>query len=361
MSTAPTTRTIPVSTASPLDGATPQVIRIDIHPMTDGIAADVERGLRSEPKYLLPKYFYDAAGCDLFEAITELPEYYQTRTELGILRDRMPGIVSRHRPTELVELGSGSSRKTSAILDAMDDAGHLQRYLPFDVAPGALLDAAGRLVEAYPGLRVHAVAGDFERHLAQIPGHGADARRLVAFLGGTVGNLHPDERAPFLRQIRGLLRPGDRLLVGTDLVKDPVRLEAAYDDAAGVTAEFNLNVLRVVNRELGADFDLERFAHVALYDRDRAWIEMRLRSLDQQVVHVRDLGLDVAFAAGEEMRTEISCKFTRESVGEMYRAAGLTLLEFHTDADGLFAVSIAGRDDDPDQVASPSGHAGTTT
>jgi L-histidine N-alpha-methyltransferase len=325
-------------------------IRLDVHPLTDGatgIADDVRRGLTDTPKWLLPKYFYDARGLELFEAITDLPEYYQTRTELGILRREMPGVVARHEPGELVELGSGSSRKTVAILDAMDDAGSLRRYIPFDVAPGALLDAAARLVDAYPGLGVHAVAGDFERHLGEIPVRARDARRLVAFLGGTIGNLHPEERAPFLRQIRELLRPGDRFLLGTDLVKDPARLQAAYDDAAGVTAAFNLNVLAVLNRELGADFNLDHFGHVAFYDGDNAWIEMRLRSLVDQSVHVRELGLDIPFAAGEEMRTEISCKFTRDSVAQMYRDAGLELLEFHTDDEDLFAVSIAGRADDP--------------
>ncbi len=324
-------------------------IRLDVHPLTDGvtgIAEDVRRGLSDSPKWLLPKYFYDARGCDLFEAITDLPEYYQTRTELGILQREMPGIVERHEPGELVELGSGSSRKTVAILDAMDDAGSLRRYIPFDVAPGAILDAAGRLVDAYPGLRVHAVAGDFERHLGEIPARARDTRRLVAFLGGTIGNLQPDERTPFLRQIRELLRPGDRLLMGTDLVKEPARLEAAYDDAAGVTAAFNLNVLAVLNRELGADFELDRFAHVAFYDADNAWIEMRLRSLADQTVHVRDLGLDVTLTAGEEIRTEISCKFTHDSVAQMYQDAGLELLEFHTDDEDLFVVSIAGRVDD---------------
>lgn len=322
------------------------VIRLEIHPMTDGvtgIADDVRRGLAATPKWLLPKYFYDARGCELFEAITDLPEYYQTRTELSILQREMAGIVARHEPGELVELGSGSSRKTVAILDAMDDAGSLRRYLPFDVAPGALLDAAGRLVDAYPGLHVHAVAGDFERHLGEIPPRGHGTNRLVAFLGGTIGNLHPDERAPFLRQIRDLLGPGDRLLMGTDLVKDPARLEAAYDDAAGVTAAFNLNVLAVLNRELGADFQLDRFGHVALYDTQNAWIEMRLRSLTDQSVHLRDLGRDVALTVGEEIRTEISCKFTRDSVAAMYDDAGLELLEFHTDDEDLFAVSIAGR------------------
>lgn len=328
-------------------------IRLDVYPLSDGttgIADDVRRGLTDTPKWLLPKYFYDARGCALFEAITDLPEYYQTRTELSILQREMPGIVARHELNELVELGSGSSRKTVTILDAMDDAGSLRRYLPFDVAPGALLEAAGRLVDAYPGLRVHAVSGDFERHLSKIPPRARGTRRLVAFLGGTIGNLHPAERRPFLRQIGKLMRPGDRLLLGTDLVKDPARLEAAYDDAAGVTAAFNLNVLQVLNRELGADFDLTKFAHVAFYDARNAWIEMRLRSLVAQSVAIRDLGLDVTFAEGEEIRTEISCKFTADSVTDMYADAGLELLEFHTDDEDLFAVSIAGRADDENEA-----------
>jgi L-histidine N-alpha-methyltransferase len=330
----------------------PRPYRLDVHPVSatveGSLADDVRRGLTARPKWLLPKYFYDERGSQLFEAITGLPEYYQTRTELDILRRDAAGIVARHEPTELVELGSGSSRKTVALLDAMDDAGGLVRYVPFDVSPGILLAAAGRLAEAYPGLRVHAVAGDFERHLRQLPARPRGGRRLVAFLGGTIGNIHPDARAPFLRAIRGLLRPGDRLLMGTDLVKDPARLRAAYDDPAGVTAAFNLNILNVINRELGADFDLDRFEHVALYDEADAWIEMRLRSLADQTVHIRDLDLDVRFAEGEEMRTEISCKFTRESLAEMYASGGLDLLEFHTDDEDLFAVSIAGRDDDAD-------------
>jgi L-histidine N-alpha-methyltransferase len=337
---------------SPRRATRPRPYRLDVHPVNGtvegSLADDVRRGLTDQPKWLLPKYFYDDRGSQLFEAITGLPEYYQTRTELEILRRDAAGIVARHDPTELVELGSGSPRKTVALPAAMDEAGALARYVPFDVSPGILLAAAGRLVEAYPGMRVHAVAGDFERHLRQLPARHRGGRRLVAFLGGTIGNFHPDARAPFLHAIRGLLRPGDRLLMGTDLVKDSPRLQAAYDDAVGVTAAFNLNVLNVINRELGADFDLDRFAHVALYDEHNAWIEMRLRSLADQTVSIRDLGLDVHFAEGEEMRTEISCKFTRETLSEMYASAGLDLVEFHTDDDGLFAVSIAGRDDDAD-------------
>ena len=327
----------------------PKAFRLDVHPVNGAsggsIAEDVRRGLTDTPKWLLPKYFYDGRGSHLFDRITELPEYYQTRTELEILRREVPGIVARHEPGELVELGSGMSRKTVAILDAMDDAGLLRRYVPFDVSPHTLLDAAARLSAAYPGVRVHAVAGDFDRHLPRIPRRPRGVRRLVAFLGGTVGNLHPSERTRFLRSLRRLLQPGDRLLIGVDLVKDVERLESAYNDAAGVTAEFNLNILAVINRELHADFELDLFQHVAFYDEASQWIEMRLRSLQAQTVRVRDLGLEVGFAAGEEIRTEISCKFTEETLAAMYADAGLEQLEFHTDDDRLFAVSIAGRDD----------------
>ena len=323
----------------------PLPYRLDVHVPTGAgdaaLAEDVRRGLTSSPKWLLPKYLYDERGCELFEQITELPEYYQTRTELQILRRACAGICERHEPTELVELGSGSSRKTAAILDAMSGCGSLRRYLPFDISPTALLDAAGRLSEAYPGMRVHAVAGDFERHLDRIPRRPARARRLVAFLGGTIGNLHPTERAPFLGSLGRLLGPDDRLVIGTDLAGDPARLEPAYDDAAGVTAAFNLNLLAMLNRELDADFALDRFQHVASYDPQMAWIDLRLRSLADQRVRIGALGLTARFAEGEEMRTELSCKFTRESVAGMYADAGLELLEWHTDDLGRFAVSVA--------------------
>src|SRR5262245_49967675 len=305
------------------------------------LADDVRRGLAAQPKWLLPKYLYDERGCALFEEITRLPEYYQTRTELGILRRAAPGIVARTRPTELVELGSGSSRKTEVLLDAMEAAGGLRRYLPFDISPGALFAAAGRLAEAYPGLRVHGVAGDFERHLEGVPPRPWGARRMVAFLGGTIGNLHPDARAPFLRAVSALLGSGDPLVVGTDLAGDPARLEPAYDDGAGVTAAFNLNLLRVVNRELGADFDLDGFAHVARYRAEPAWIEMGLRARRAQRVRLRALDLEVGFAEGEEVLTELSCKFTRESVRAMYESAGLELAEWHADPGERFAVSVA--------------------
>jgi L-histidine Nalpha-methyltransferase len=251
--------------------------------------------------------------------------------------------VARHAPTELVELGSGSSRKTEVLLDAMEAAGVLRRYLPFDISPGALLAAAGRLAEAYPGLRVHGVAGDFERHLDRVPARPRSGRRLVAFLGGTIGNLHPDARPAFLGAVGRLLGPGDLLLMGTDLAGDAARLQPAYDDAAGVTAAFNLNLLSVLNRELDADFDLDRFAHVAVYRPETAWIEMRLRAREAHTVRLAALDLEVGFARGEEMVTELSCKFTRASLGRAYADAGLRLVEWHTDPGERFAVSLAAR------------------
>ena len=290
-----------------------------------------------------PVHFYDERGSAPFEEITRLPEYYQGRTELGILERVAPALVERHGIAELVELGSGASRKTRALLDAMRHAGTLQRYVPFDVCPEAILAAASTLTEDYPELDLHGVAGDFGRHLPAVPPRAADGARLVAFLGGTIGNLEPAERTPFLRSVAGLMDDDDLLLVGTDLAGDPGRIQPAYDDAAGVTARFNLNLLRVMNRELDADFDLDAFAHVAVYDPGPPWIEMRLRSIGRQVVHLAALDMTVEFADGEEMRTEISCKFTRESVEGMFADAGLALVEWHEDPLGWFAVSLARR------------------
>ena len=327
-------------------GLAPRPYRLDVHPMGaetgEGLAADARRGLTASPKALPPIYFYDERGSELFEQITRLPEYYQTRAERRILGRVAHGIVARHGLGELVELGSGASRKTAALLDAMRDAGGLERYVPFDVCPEAVLAASGRLAGAYPGLEVHGVAGDFGRHLAYVP-EKRSVPRLVAFLGGTIGNFEPGSRAPFLRSVAELMDGEDLFLMGTDLAGDASRIQPAYDDAAGVTAEFNLNLLRVLNRELEADFDLGAFAHVAIYDPEPPWVEMRLRSLVDQVVTVRALGLEVPFAEGEEMRTEISCKFTRRAVAEMYADAGLELVEWHEDPRGWFAVSTARR------------------
>jgi len=303
---------------------------------------DVFEGLQESPKSLPPKWFYDSVGSDLFDQITRLPEYYPTSRERSILTERADEIAAVSGASTLVELGSGSSEKTRLLLDAMRAAGTLRSYVPFDVSEAALLAAADRIATGYPGVGVHAVLGDFERHLGLLPRIG---RRLVAFLGGTIGNLVPAERARFLAEIARGLAPDEAFLLGSDLVKgtprDRGRLVRAYDDAAGVTARFNLNVLQVINRELAADFDLDAFEHVALFDEREQWIEMRLRSRRAQVVRIGALGLEVRFAAGEELRTEISAKFTRERLDAEYAAAGLTLARWWTDRDGDFAVSLA--------------------
>ncbi|MBS1869077.1 MAG: L-histidine N(alpha)-methyltransferase [Actinobacteria bacterium] len=306
-----------------------------------GLAEDVLDGLTRPFKELPPKHFYDERGCELFDRITELPEYYPTRAERAILEADAEAIVAATGAAELVELGSGTAAKTRVLLDAMAAAETLRRFVPFDVAESVVRASAEALVEEYPGLRVHGVIGDFERHLDRIPPPVPGEPRVVALLGGTIGNFPPGSRRRLLREIAALLGPEDRLLLGTDLVKDSGTLEAAYDDAAGVTAEFNRNVLRVLNRELDADFPLEDFEHVAFFDRRNEWIEMRLRARRACTVRIATLALDVELAAGEEIRTEISAKFTRRRVAEDCAAAGLRLDGWHTDAERRFALSLA--------------------
>ncbi|MEU8989288.1 L-histidine N(alpha)-methyltransferase [Streptomyces sp. NPDC048558] len=299
------------------------------------LRADVLKGLTSTPKTLPPKWFYDAQGSELFEKITELPEYYPTRAEREILVDRAGEIAAVTGARTLVELGSGSSEKTRYLIDALTG---LHTYVPVDVSESALTLAGHALIEERPELDVHALIADFTGGLAlpDTPGP-----RLVAFLGGTIGNLLPAERAAFLASARSLLSPGDALLLGTDLVKDERVLVEAYDDAAGVTAAFNKNVLAVIDRELGADFDPAAFDHVAVWDADHEWIEMRLRSRTTQTVKVPALGLAVDFAAGEDMRTEVSAKFRQEGVRAELSAAGLELAHWWTDGEGRFALSLS--------------------
>jgi L-histidine N-alpha-methyltransferase len=299
------------------------------------LRADVLQGLTGTPKTLPPKWFYDAHGSELFEQITELPEYYPTRAEREILLDRSGEIAAASGARTLVELGSGSSEKTRLLIDALTS---LEVYVPVDVSESALTQAGQALIEERPALSVHALIADFtgRMSLPETPGP-----RLLAFLGGTIGNLLPAERARFLASVRGLLTPGDALLLGTDLVKDEGVLVRAYDDAAGVTAEFNKNVLAVVDRELGADFDPDTFDHVALWDADEEWIEMRLRSRVAQTVKVPALDLAVDFAAGEELRTEVSAKFRRDGVTAELAAAGLELTNWWTDSQGRFALSLS--------------------
>ncbi len=299
---------------------------------------DVQHGLRQIPKTLPPKWFYDDVGSNLFDQITRLPEYYPTRTEAVILRAAAATIAETTGADTLVELGSGTSEKTRMLLDALHRRGTLRRFIPFDVDAGVLQSAGAAIVAEYPGVEVDAVCGDFEEHLAEIPTGG---KRLIAFLGSTIGNLTPGPRAEFLATLAAAMQPGDSLLLGTDLVKDADRLVRAYDDSAGVTAAFNRNVLAVVNRELGADFDLDAFEHVARWNSGEERIEMWLRSTRAQQVHVGALDLDAVFDADEEMLTEVSCKFRRDAVAAELAAAGLTLARWWTDPHGDFGLSLA--------------------
>ena len=302
------------------------------------MAEEVREGLGRALKELPPKYFYDERGSALFDQITELPEYYPSRCEREILNRHAPEIVEECGATELVELGSGTASKTRALLYAMAGTGSLRRYVPFDVDESVVEACEDELETLYPGLDVHGVVGDFEHDLHRVP---EGERRLFAFLGGTIGNLYPDERVAFLAKIRALMLPEDRLIVGTDLVKDRSILEAAYNDSEGVTAEFNRNVLRVLNEGLGADFEPEAFEHVAFFDEANSWIEMRLRAKGAQTVNIDGMSLEVRFADGEEIRTEISAKFRRERVEAEVAAAGLELTEWWTDAAGDFALSLS--------------------
>jgi L-histidine N-alpha-methyltransferase len=322
--------------------STNAAIRIDSH-LANGeqssLAKDALEGLTRPLKQLPPKHFYDARGAKLFDRITELPEYYPTRAERAILERSAQEIAAATNASELVELGSGTATKTRVLLDALYAAGTLVRYVPVDVTESMVRACAQELTDEYDGLEVYGVIGDFERHLDLVPE--PVGPRLVVFLGGTIGNFEPASRERVLADIAALLGPEDHLLLGTDLVKDRAVLEAAYDDAQGVTAEFNRNVLRVLNRELGADFDPDDFEHVALFDPEQEWIEMRLRARREHTALVRELDLPVHFEAGEELRTEISAKFTPERVNADLASAGLELVRWLTDPDGLFALTLS--------------------
>ena len=319
--------------------------QIDIHLGADdletALRADVGSGLTASPRTLSPKWFYDDLGSKLFDAITDLPEYYPTRCERSILLERAATIASVADATTLVELGSGTSTKTRILLEALGAGDRLEWFVPMDVSEWVLRQSGEALIGAYPGLAVHAVVGDFERHLAKLPSPGG--RRLVAFLGGTIGNLDPAGRAALLDDLATGLEFGDMLLLGTDLVKDPRRLVAAYDDPTGVTAAFNRNVLNVVNRQLDADFDLSRWAHVARWNVDAEWVEMHLRSEGEQRVRVGALDLGLDLADGETIRTEISAKFRRPAVESELAGAGFDLQEWWTDSAGDFALSLSVR------------------
>lgn len=325
------------------DGGSPElVVRNLLHDQDSpfALAEDARRGLTAPRKTMPPKYLYDARGSRLFERITELPEYYQTRTERAILERVAPLIVDRIRPTVLVEFGSGSAFKTRVLLEEMRRAGRLEGYGMLDVSEAASRAAARELLEDYPGLRIECVITDFE-HEQPLPFEGC--RRLAAFLGSTIGNLEADAARTFLRDVAGRLQPNDAFLIGFDLVKDVETLIRAYDDEAGVTAQFNLNLLNILNRELGANFDLQSFAHRVRYDRDLDRIEMHLVSLQEQTVRLEALELDVEFAEGETLRTELSHKYTRRSVEALLEETELELDLWETDPDGRFALGLARR------------------
>ncbi len=319
--------------------------RVEVHLTPDdlkaALRADVSAGLTATPKELPPKWFYDQRGSELFDEITRLPEYYPTSRERFVLSEQADYVARFTGADTVVELGSGTSDKTRLILDAFRDAGLLRRFTPFDVSEATLRQAAAALAIEYPGVEISAIVGDFEHHLGMIPTEG---RRLIAFLGGTIGNFATKPRAEFLAALSAVMAPGDALLLGTDLVKSEARMVAAYDDPGGVTAEFNRNVLRVVNRQLHADFVPERFSHLASFDPAEECIEMRLRADEAEEVNVDDLGLAVAFGTGETMRTEISTKFRKSGVETELGDADLALGRWWTDPDGDYAVSLSFRE-----------------
>lgn len=313
-------------------------IYLDDADQAEQLRADARAGLTAGSKWLPPKWFYDSRGSALFEEITRLPEYYPTRAEREILAARAGEVAGVTGAQTLVELGSGSSEKTRLLLDALRSRGTLAGFVPLDVSAAALGDAVTTLARDYPGLRIQGVVGDFNRHLKLLP---TGTSRLVAFLGGTIGNLLPGDRARFLTDLRSTLAAGEWLLLGADLVKDPAVLVPAYDDAAGVTAEFNRNVLHVLNRELGADFNPTGFDHVALWDPEQEWIEMRLRASRAMTVRVAELALTVEFAAGEDLRTEVSAKFRRAGLAAELTAAGFQVRRWWTDPGRRFSLTLA--------------------
>ncbi len=307
----------------------------------DVMVAEVREGLARRPLPELPcKYFYDERGCALFEEITLLPEYYPARTETGILAEHADAIVDSVAPAELVELGSGSSRKIRFFLDAVRYRGWLERVQLLEISEAAVAASVARLQHDYPEARVSGVVGDFASDLAALgPGGG----RLILFLAGTIGNLHPRQLPSFFREAAAVLEPEDGMLVGVDLVKDEARLHAAYNDSAGVTAEFNRNILRVLNDRLGADFDPWDFDHRAFYDPERQWIEMRLRARRSLKARIPAAGTTLALQAGDEIRTELSCKYTRETFRARLGDSGLELERWITDPQGLFASVLLRR------------------
>ncbi|OZF52709.1 L-histidine N(alpha)-methyltransferase [Rhodococcus sp. 14-1411-2a] len=318
---------------------------VDVHladtALLDELRKDVRDGLTADPKWLSPKYFYDALGSELFEQITVLPEYYPTRTERALLEEHALDVAEATGSTMLIVLGSGSSEKTKILLSAGVKHGSLETYVPQDVSVTALEGAIEQISHEFPALEVRGIVSDFTDTLHNLPSGQA---RTIAFLGGTLGNLIPEERREFLGAIADALDPGEYLLLGVGLVIDPKVLVPAYDDAAGVTAKFNRNVLSVINSRLGGNFDPDAFEHVALWNAEQEWIEMRLRANAPQEVYLADLDLQVHFDAGEDLRTEISAKFRPEGITEELAAAGFGVDHLWSDADSRFALILARKD-----------------
>jgi L-histidine Nalpha-methyltransferase len=304
----------------------------------DLLAQDVRRGLQQSPKELPCRYFYDVLGCELFDAITELPEYYLTRAETEILSRYAPQIIERTKPEFIVELGAGSCTKTRLLIDAGLAGPSLRGFIPFDISRSSIDRVTSELSDIYPGLAIQGIVGDFATQLAMIPRF---SHQLVMFLGSTIGNLNDDDCRLFFRTVRSLLRPDDAFLIGFDLVKDESQLLAAYNDSKGVTLRFNLNLLRRLNRELGADFDLEAFRHIAIYNRGQAQMEMYLESQKRQVVTIPGAEMRVTFGQGERIHTEISRKFTRHQVEALFVEAAMTMIGWYTDDAHRFAVALA--------------------
>jgi L-histidine Nalpha-methyltransferase len=313
---------------------------LDPHWAADTLVDDVRRGLGSQPRSLPPKWLYDDVGSELFEQITRLPEYYPTERERSILAEHADEIVATTGATTLVELGSGTSDKTRILLDHFTTAGALTRFVPVDVSEETLRAAAAQLAEKYPSLQVEALVGDFTLHLGHLPQGG---RRMVAFLGGTIGNLYVEERAAFLGALADSLEPGDWLLLGTDLVKSADRLIAAYDDPGGITARFVKNCLHVLNDRLDADFDLEAFTYVPFWDPRMERMDLRLRAEMPQHVSIPGAGISLDLASGEEIRVEISTKFRREGIAAELTAAGFEVERTLTDGEAEFALTLARR------------------
>ena len=314
-------------------------IDLDSDAAFQSMLRDVRRGLALEQKELDPKYFYDERGSELFEEITRLPEYYPTRAERALLISVMPALIDELRPASLVELGAGSASKTRVILDAMTDTGEASQYVPVDVSSDFLRESASRLRQEYPGMKIDPAVGDFSEELDLPP---LQHPALFAFLGSTIGNFREAAAVQILERVVTRMRGTDAFILGVDLRKDPDKIEAAYNDSAGVTSEFNLNVLRVLNRELLSDFDLASFSHRAFYDRERHRIEMHLDSATDQTANIPGIG-DIGLRKGESIRTELSYKYDRATVASLFEKAGLCLERWLTGDDEVFGLAIGSR------------------